>query len=57
MIWLKYLILERKRGVTVLALIFLGTDSPGVIVHNYAIFGKYNLWISQLHNITEALLR
>ena len=39
MIWLNYLILERKRGVTVLVSIFLCTDSQGVIVHNYAIFG------------------
>ena len=47
MIWLNYLILERKRGVIVLASILLGTDSQRVIVHNYAIFGEYNLWIVQ----------
>ena len=48
MIWLNYLILERKRGVTVIASIFLRTGSESVIVHNYAIFGDYNPWIVQL---------
>ena len=48
MIWLNNLILERKRGVTVLASILLGTDSQRVIVHNYTIFSDYNPWIVQL---------